>query len=198
MKKATPPTYWQQVSQISISEAIIFLMGLDDPHEHDRLMERSDISYDHFTATCDEDYGESMSLIIDAIENGLITVTNEIPSDSEKWSQDTKISKSSLVSWCQSIGRFDVVSLLTLQPETIGTLSSKTKNELRVRRQDIFKRHNVLKAEGVKNPTQQLAQQLGIVESRIRQILQKARTEQRATPQSALLDQLTSIHRNPR
>lgn len=198
MTKEVPPTYWQQVSQLSISQAVIFLLGLEDPHEHNRLMERSDIAYHHFTDTRDEDCGESFSLIIDAIESELITVTNEVRNNSGELSQDSKISKQSFVSWCQSIGRFDVISLLSLQPETIGTLSSKTKDELRKRRQDIFKRHNVLKGEGVKNPTQKLAQELGIGESRIRQILQKAQIEQRATPPKRFTDQLTSINRKAR
>ncbi len=198
MKKEVPPTYWQQVSQLSISQAVIFLLGLEDPHEHNRLMERSDIAYHHFTDTRDEDYGEGISLIIDAIESELITVTNEVRNNSGELSQDTKISKQSFVSWCQSVGRFDVISLLSLQTETLGTLSSKTKDELRDRRQDIFKRHNLLKAEGVKNPTQQLAQQLGVGESRIRQIVHQARTEQSVTPKNTIADQLIAINRSAR
>ena len=194
MKEQAPPTYWQQVSQITIEDCALFLTNIDDPHSHNLYMEESDSAYDHFNHTHGDWLSENYALVIDAIESNQIIVTNKIINSKGKFSNNTKIDKASVIKWIQSVGRFDVIKFLIQQTnEQVGAL---TKDEQRIRRREILKRHKELKASGAKNHTQQLANDLNITVGRIRQILQHARADEKLSSQSSVTSQLVSISRN--
>jgi DNA-directed RNA polymerase sigma subunit (sigma70/sigma32) len=157
-------------------------------------MEMSELAYDHFSFSHDDRVVENIALIVDAIESNQIIVTDKVADSKDKFSPDTKIDKDSFIKWSQSHGRFDVIRFLIQQ--TNEQVSSLTSAELKIRRRDILKRHNELKATGAKAPTKQLAKELEITVGRIRQILQDARAEENLSLQTSVTSQLVSISRN--
>lgn len=188
-------TYWEQISQISLCDAALFLTGSDDPREHESLM-KNDMAYDHFTATMSETYGENLSIVLDALESGQLSLTTELKTERGQRDLNSKISKESFVKWCESKGHFRIARLLGGSVADAVLRKGASAAENFQRRQTALRRHNELKTSGAKNPTQQLAAEMGVTPARIRQLLQQAKKDLAASSATTLIGQLQSTQRS--
>lgn len=189
-------TFWQQVSQITINDGALFLAGINDPREHEEIIQEDERAYAHFLATTLDKCSLNIVLIRDAIENHLIEVTKEYVSKSGSIEATSKISKSSFIRWCESNGRQDIVSLLVYSEPHAAHSSPTTPEEREARMRAMLKRHNELRSNGVKNPTEQVASEYNVTVGRVRQILQEARRLSPQVPPQSIAAQLKSMAGN--
>jgi hypothetical protein len=189
----TRPTYWQQIGQITINDAALFMADIADPRAHEELISQSEPHYDHFAHTLMDECSQNIVLIRDAIKTGIIRVTEEIEPSSQTSYADSKISKADFVQWCNANGRFDITKLLSrTPPEPASRTTTRSIEDVRTRRLGVLQRHIELKAKGVKNPTEQLAKELEVTPGRVRQLLQKAK-KPTAAPPNTIVAQLNAI-----
>lgn len=178
MQKPSAPdaTYWQQCDLLTIEDAALFLSRIEDPISHRELIESNDMAYDHYMATKYDEVCLNVALVRDVIESKRITVTPESAARVDHRNWDIKIFKSDFVDWCKSNGRFDVVRLLV--PAFVIDNVTLSKDDMTERDAEIVQRHKQYKSQGMKNPTKQVAVEFGISPPRVRQILQKNRSQQ--------------------
>ena len=189
-------TFWQQVSQITINDGALFLAGVNDPREHEEIIQEDERAYNHFLATKLDECSLNIALIRDAIESHKIEITQKHLSRDGAIEATSKISKTSFVDWCESTGRRDIVDLLAYKEPQSTHSSPMTPEEREARMREMLKRHNELRSSGVKSPTKQIAAEYKRSKGLVRQILQAARKlAPQATPQS-VATQLKSITRN--
>lgn len=164
-------THWQQRSLLTVEEGALFLSGIDDPIGHEIFITGHDAAYDHFMATKHDEVCLNVRLIGDAIESKRITATPETTGKGNQLDWNTKIPKTEFVEWCKSNGRIDVVRLLV--PTDGNAFAIQNKDNMAERDTEIVRRHRQYHSQGMKNPTQQVAEEFGISPVRVRQIVQK-------------------------